>query len=781
MIIKYKQVDNTLRTMARKKKKEKETLLQRSTDWYADSSPRFRAICIGTLCLLIALFCILVIFDIAGSFGGWVRGHLFITANGTPALFGWSFVILIILLITDGLYLYLAKEPISYTRLTIGNTLVVISTATLFANGSDAVAGGTLGTSIFITLQEILGVFSYVLVPLILLVALYILKIFSPIAIWIWINDLDFMEREKDDEDEEEEEQSETDFALRVGETDFALRVDEDEDDDDEDDDDEEDEDDEDDDEEDEDEEEEQSETDFALRVGETDFALRVGETDFALRVDEDDDEEPANMDTPPYNAPPYALLNAEKGKGQAASNTKAQSLAIQRTLQNFKIDVEVEEVTVGPSFTRYSVRPAEGIRLSRITSLQQNLELALAAHPIRIEAPIPGQSLIGIEVPNSARAVVGLQTLLKSKEFTRIKSALGLVVGKTINGSIFAKSLEKMPHILVAGTTGSGKSVLIHNFILSLLFNYGPRDLRFIFIDPKRVELTLYKGVPHLYTDPITDPKKALQALVWIVAEMERRYELLEARRARDINAHNETVSNSEEHIPYLVVVIDELADLMQSFPREIEAHIVRIAQKSRAVGIHLIISTQRPSVNIITGVVKANIPVRIALQVASSIDSRTILDATGAENLIGAGDLLFSSSENKKPVRAQSAFVTDKEVKKVVSYLLKHNGVAEGIIDITQKQTGSTSDISIGGSDDEDELYPEALRIVIEAQKASTSLLQRKLKIGYSRAARLIDMLEESNIVGPQIGSKPREILAEDDLNNEYTETDLHNSTEM
>ena len=360
---------------------------------------------------------------------------------------------------------------------------------------------------------------------------------------------------------------------------------------------------------------------------------------------------------------------------------------------------------------------------------------------------------------------MVGLQTLLKSKEFGRVKNGLGLVIGKTINGAIFAKSLEKMPHILVAGTTGSGKSVLIHNFILSLLFTYGPRDLRFIFIDPKRVELTLYKGIPHLYTDPITDPKKALQALVWITSEMERRYEVLEASRSRDINSYNDTVTGEEEWMPHLVVVIDELADLMQSFPREIEANIVRIAQKSRAVGIHLIISTQRPSVNIITGVVKANIPVRVALQVASSIDSRTILDATGAENLIGAGDLLFSSSESKKPTRAQSAFVTDSEVKKVVQYLLKHNGVAEGIIDINDSKESGGGSTDFGGGDEEDEYYPEALRIVAEAKKASTSLLQRKLKIGYSRAARLIDMLEENGIVGPQIGSKPREILIESD----------------
>ena len=706
-----------------RRKREKDSFLHQTTDWYQSVSPRLRAIFIGVVCLFIALFFVLVLFGAAGSFGRMVYTHFFMTKDGAPALLGWNFVTLMVFLIVFGLYLCFVEERVSYVRLVFGGILALISLGILFSAGANEVAGGSLGSSLFVFLQDFLGVFSYVLMPLGLLGALYILKLFSPVAIWGWLNDIDlpyFNDDTKEEEDEDEE-----------GEDEDEEGEDEDEEGEDED------EEGEDEDEEGEDEDEEGEDTSAAFSVS-------------------------SSTDTVPYVPPPYSLLNPEKGRGRA-NNTKAQAQAIKRTFQNFKIEVEVEEVIVGPSFTRYAVRPAEGVRLSRITSLQQNLELALAAHPIRIEAPIPGQSLVGIEVPNSTRAVLGLQTLLESKEFTRIRGSLGLVVGKTINGSIFARSLVKMPHILVAGTTGSGKSVLIHNFILSLLFNYGPRDLRFILIDPKRVELTLYKGIPHLYTNPITDPKKALQALVWIVSEMERRYELLEEKGARDIDSYNQTASGDDEYLPHLVVVIDELADLMQSFPREIEGNIVRIAQKSRAVGIHLIVSTQRPSVNIITGVVKANIPVRIALQVASSIDSRTILDATGAENLIGAGDLLYSSSESKKSVRVQSAFVTEEEVKRVAHYLLKHNGVAEGIIDIAQKHhssgDGAVSDFD--GDDEEDELYPEALRIVTEAKKASTSLLQRKLKVGYSRAARLIDMLEENGIVGPQTGSKPREIL--------------------
>ena len=717
------------------KKKKKESLLDQTTEWYQSTSPRLRAVFIGVVCLFTAIFFILVLFGAAGSFGEWTYQHLYMAENGSNALFGWSFIILILLLIIFGTYLCFAKEHISYFRLLFGGIITLISLGVLFTAGADEIAGGFIGSSLFNSLHEFLGVFSHILMPAILLGALYILKLFSPTAIWEWVNDLElpFKDEEKNnDENDEEEYDDEEEEEYDDEEEEY------------------------DDDEEEEYDDDEGDEDD-----------------DYDEEEDYDDEEEFASTKTTddvPYTPPPYSLLNTEKGRGKA-NNTKVQAQVIQRTFQTFKIDVEVEEVTVGPTFTRYAVRPAEGIRLSRITSLQQNLELALAAHPIRIEAPIPGQSLVGIEVPNSSRAILGLQNLLESKEFSRVPGSLGLVVGKTINGSLFARSLSKMPHILVAGTTGSGKSVLIHNFILSMLFNYGPRDLRFIFIDPKRVELTLYKGIPHLYTDPVTDPKKALQALVWVASEMERRYELLEEKRARDIDSFNKTLPEEEadKHLPYLVVVIDELADLMQSFPREIEGNIVRIAQKSRAVGIHLIISTQRPSVNIITGVVKANIPVRIALQVASSIDSRTILDSTGAENLIGAGDLLYSSSENKKPVRAQSAFVTEEEVKRIAHYLLKHNGVAEGTIDITQKHIGSDKfgSTDFGGGDEEDEIYPEALSIVTESGRASTSLLQRKLKIGYSRAARLIDMLEDNGIVGPQVGSKPREVLVGKDDN--------------
>ena len=707
--------------------------MQRTGERIEEIPLRMREIIIGVLYLCVGLFFALAAAGSAGTFGEIVAQTLLFGNEEKPGVFGWSFILVAVFFFAVGGMFIGSFRPLSQIRLWTGGAATIVSFAVLVAAGADKMAGGMIGQTIYSVLERFLGFFSYILIPICLLASLYILRLFSPVAIWEWVA----TERDDDEDDEydadEEYDDEEDDYGDNY-------------------------EDEEEDDEEEDDEEEDDEEYDDE---GEENIPTRQQE--FAE-----------------YVAPPHNLLNSEKGKGRA-ENTKAQAQAIERTLQNFKVNVEVEEVIVGPSFTRYAVRPAEGIRLSKITGLQQNLELALAAHPIRIEAPIPGQSLVGIEVPNSARATVGLRTLLESREFSGLKSPLPLAIGKTINGAVFARSLSKMPHILIAGTTGSGKSVLIHNLILSLLFEYGPEDLRFIFIDPKRVELTLYKGIPHLYTDPITDPKKALQALAWTVTEMERRYELLEDIGVRDIGSYNKKIGEGEEneHLPYLVVIIDELADLMQSFPREIEANIVRIAQKSRAVGIHLVLSTQRPSVNIITGVVKANVPVRIALQVASSIDSRTILDATGAENLIGSGDLLFSSAESKKPVRAQSAFVTEDEVKRVARYILKHNGVAEGMIDVTTARGGGGNAPSAFGDDDDDDLYGEAVDIVVSAQKASTSLLQRKLKIGYSRAARLIDLLEERGMVGPAVGSKPREILVDNGENTGDTDGDASEET--
>jgi len=491
------------------------------------------------------------------------------------------------------------------------------------------------------------------------------------------------------------------------------------------------------------------------------------------------------------YTPPPLSLLERDRGR-PGVGDIKANANIIKRTLQNFGIVVELDEISIGPSVTRYAIKPAEGVRLQKIVSLQTNLELALAAHPVRIEAPIPGKSLVGIEVPNSSKVTVGLGTLLEAPEFVGSSKPLLVALGRDIAGGSHFGNLAKMPHMLIAGATGSGKSVTIHAIINSLLYRVGPQQLRFLMIDPKRVELTLYNRLPHLLTPVITDPKKAIMSLRWAGKEMERRYNILEECRVRDIESYHQNVltpaldkirkSNPSadlgtfgetpppEAMPYIVIVLDELADIMQSFPRELEAAVVRLAQMSRAVGIHLILSTQRPSVNVITGLIKANVPSRLALQVASQIDSRTILDQGGAEKLLGAGDMLYLAGDMGKPVRLQSAFIGEVEVKKVVDFIAKHND-AELPVDIVPVQNNTsfagpsslgTGADAFGGDDDiDDDMYEAARAAVLEAGKASTSYLQRKLRVGYARAARLVDMLEERGVIGPGDGAKPREIL--------------------
>ncbi|MDB4984171.1 MAG: ftsK [Patescibacteria group bacterium] len=476
------------------------------------------------------------------------------------------------------------------------------------------------------------------------------------------------------------------------------------------------------------------------------------------------------------YEYPPLSLLSKSSGK-PSVGDIKANANLIKRTLLNFGIDVEMDEVSLGPTVTRYALKPAEGIKLSRIVALKSDMALALAAHPLRIEAPIPGKSLVGIEIPNKVKASVGLGTLLADPAFQNAPERLKVALGTGVAGKSYYADIGKMPHLLIAGTTGSGKSVTVHNLIMSLLYRNGPEDLRLILVDPKRVELTLYNGIPHLLTPVIKEPKKAILALKWAAKEMERRYDILEKNSCRDITSYREKMETGKikntnddgttSKMPYIVIIIDELADIMQAFPRELESGIVRLAQMSRAVGIHLILSTQRPSVNVITGLIKANIPSRLALSVASQIDSRTILDAPGAESLLGKGDMLYQGEGMSKPERMQCANIGEEELKKIVSFI-KNNNVEipdeialEGSVDDNDRTI-----VSANFEDDEDdELYSDAKAIVIEAGKASTSYIQRKLKVGYSRAARLIDLLEERGIVGPADGAKPREVLGGSD----------------
>jgi S-DNA-T family DNA segregation ATPase FtsK/SpoIIIE len=478
------------------------------------------------------------------------------------------------------------------------------------------------------------------------------------------------------------------------------------------------------------------------------------------------------------FTPPPLSLLEKDSGK-PGVGDIKANANIIKRTLFNFGIDVEMDEVSIGPSVTRYALKPAEGVKINKIVGLQNDLALALAAHPLRIEAPIPGKSLVGIEIPNTQKTKVGLGSMLDTPQFHNPEKPLLVCLGKGITGQPVFSDVAKMPHMLIAGATGSGKSVTIHAVLTSLLYRNSPDNLKFIMIDPKRVELTLYNKIPHLLTNVITDAKKAILSLKWAAKEMERRYEILEKYAVRDIKSYQDTVvkpaleslknkvadvDQMPPAMPYIVIIIDELADIMQAYPRELEQAIVRLAQMSRAVGIHLILSTQRPSVNVITGLIKANVPTRLALQVASQIDSRTILDMPGAEKLLGAGDMLFMSGDMAKPIRVQSAFISETEVKKVVEWLASNYESQVSDLKL-EEQTGVASILeSLDGNDsneDLDDLFNEAKAAVISAGKGSTSYIQRKLGVGYARAARLMDQLEEQGIVGPENGSKPREVL--------------------
>lgn len=482
------------------------------------------------------------------------------------------------------------------------------------------------------------------------------------------------------------------------------------------------------------------------------------------------------NLKKGKWTLPPLDLLHRDQDEA-ITGDINASANIIKRTLANFGIEVEMGEISVGPTVTQFTMRPAVGVKLSKITTLSQDLSLALAAHPIRIEAPIPGKSLVGIEVPNKKVSIVGLRDMFEQEDYKKSNYFLPLAIGRDVSGGAAFAGLEKMPHMLVAGATGTGKSVCINSILLSMLYRHSPDVLKFIMVDPKRVELTLYNGIPHLITPVITDNKKVLGALKWAVKEMDRRYDTLSTSGSKDIFSYNAKLSDKNENseknqsMPFIVIVIDELADLMASYGRDVEAAIVRLAQMSRAVGIHLVLSTQRPSVEVITGLIKANITTRIAFQVASQVDSRTILDMSGAEKLLGRGDMLFLAGDVAKPRRLQGANVTEKEVKDVVRFIKKQAeelDLASDGEDLNVDFNATTSIGSHGFSDDDgadDDLYGDAKEVVISAGKASASLLQRRLKVGYARAARLLDILEEKGVIGPGEGAKPRDVYIRPD----------------
>ncbi len=477
-----------------------------------------------------------------------------------------------------------------------------------------------------------------------------------------------------------------------------------------------------------------------------------------------------SNLKAQGYIAPPLELLRSSIEK-PTAGDLRANANVIKRTLDGFGIPVEMGEINIGPKVTRYTLKPAEGVKLSRITALNQDLALALASHPIRIEAPIPGKSLVGIEVPNKASALVRLGSLIAYPEFAA-SGFLGFVLGRDVNGDPIFADINKMPHMLIAGSTGSGKSIMIHSLLISLLYKNSPETLRLILIDPKKVELSLYGGLPHLISPVITEPKKALAVFRWAINEMERRYELLLKAGSRDIQSYNK--KKPEEALPYILIVVDELADLMFSYGREVEGSIVRLAQMARATGLHLVLSTQRPSVEVVTGLIKANITARVALQLPSQIDSRTVLDSSGAEKLLGGGDMLYVSSESSKLKRIQGAYIPEEEVRKVTDFIRENNenfwgGEESAVFENGDASIGPISDESLDRYSDEgeDDLFEDAVETVRQAKKASASLLQRRLKVGYARAARLLDIMEAKGIVGPGEGAKPREVYIDESTN--------------
>lgn len=495
-------------------------------------------------------------------------------------------------------------------------------------------------------------------------------------------------------------------------------------------------------------------------KEGENSKIALQGKIDFPAQVNQD-----SKRGSYHYNPPPINLLNAPKKeyKERGLEKIKENIALLQRTLDNFNIQGEVIGATQGPTVTRYEIQPAPGVKVSKITNLSNDIALAFASPSVRIETPIPGKNAIGIEVPNKEKDIVYLREIIESKDYQINSFILPIVLGKDIGGKNIITDLVELPHLLIAGSTGSGKSVCLNTIILSLIYRFGPDMIKLLIIDPKRVELNMYNGIPHLITPIVTNSKKADKVLNWAISEMERRFKIFAEVGVRNLKGYHDyikSIKTEEQNLPYIVFIIDELADLMLSAPVKVEEALCRLAQMTRATGIHLIIATQRPSVDIITGSIKINFPSRIAFAVSTQVDSRTILDVNGAEKLLGNGDMLFSPINASKPIRAQGAFVSEKEIKDIVSFLVNNNlppDYNENIIEHLQQKDGESEEFT----DEEDELFRDAVETIINNNQASISILQRKLRIGYTRAARLIDLMEEKGLVGPYDGRNPRKIL--------------------
>ena len=708
--------------MARKNRRASNSRNLSHPDWSDNTmSPETKRGVITVLVFLVALLGILSLFNLAGDFG---RAFSF----GLAYLFGWADWLFVLILLFWG-YLLLRSNFYRIRRLTYLGLLLLILSVTGILNflvddynlseiGAEGRGGGVLGRLEGAPLLDFLGFWGSLLVFLALLF----------IGIFLAFNTSfkDMTERAKslgilrekllpsaEDNYEEEEDRGFEEGTLATEKEEESLEQD----------------------------------------------LLNLTEN---VPVAEDADHElPAPVPHAVKKSAkkivvPLELLS-KSGSKPDSGDISANMNKIEKTLRNFGIEVTMEDVNVGPTVTQYTLRPAEGVRLSQMLTLQNDLALALAAHPLRMEAPIPGKSLVGIEVPNKSIAVVKLREILESDVYQRRSSNLYLALGKDVAGQVVMSDLATMPHLLIAGSTGSGKSVAINNIILSLIYQNSPEELKFILIDPKRVELAVFNDMPYLLTPVINDTDKTINALRWVAREMHERYKLLQAANKKNIENYNKSVIVNR--LPYLVVIVDEFAALMSSAAKEIEAAVVSLAQMARAVGIHLILATQRPSVDVITGLIKANITSRIAFAVASAVDSKTILDINGAEKLLGKGDMLFISADSSKPRRIQGAFTREEEIKAVVDYV-KEQTESEYRDEVVNKTVPSPSGFRHEINYD-DELAEEAKEIILKTGKASATLLQRRLRVGYARAARLLDILEEKGIVGPADGSKAREVL--------------------
>ena len=657
-----------------------------------------------------AVILLLSIWDKAGPFGE-------LLFKSFDRLFGWGYFILpFIFLIMSYEFLKSRREHIYFATI-FGALLLFVSILGISELYSENNYSGLIGYAVAVSLNKIFGFWA----SLTLLVSFIFIALIMALNIPLKIG------RDEDDEEEERKEVEEPVVVNQAVQAKEEKRL-------------------------------------AATEVGSTSLVSLSG------AADGEEEFTMPKFKSGAYSPPPIDLLERVESRPMSG-DIKANANIIRRTLQNFNINVEMGEVNIGPTVTQYTLRPAQGVKISKIVTLHNDLALALAAHPLRIEAPIPGKPLVGIEVPNKSIALVRLGSLLDLDDFKK-SGTLTFALGRDVSGAPVFADLAKMPHLLIAGATGSGKSVSIHSIITSLIWRNGPEQLKFILIDPKRVELAYYRDLPHLLTPVLSDGKKSINALRWAVSEMERRYEVLSEFNARDILGFNNIIFKKRKEnsfMPYLVIIIDELADLMAAYGREVEGTIIRLAQMARAVGIHLIVSTQRPSVEVLTGLIKANITSRMALQVPSQVDSRTILDMAGAEKLLGNGDMLYMPGDSSKPRRLQGVYILDQEIKNVVDYIAGKNPIAESdtveestILSPEARDNISPRDINFDPPVDgeEDEMLAEARAVVFQAKKASASLLQRRLSVGYARAARMLDIMEEQGLISPGDGAKPREV---------------------